>query len=124
MDWQSVINHIPKGRENAVTRSELIALTGCNDRINRQAIEEARRNGVKVVSRSSGKGYYIADNDDDWLLFLEEHRRRAMSELSIYNEGIKLLPKQYITAQIIPVKAHIRHLKADLPCEGQMQLEV
>ena len=63
-------------------------------------------------------------NDDDWLLFLEEHRRRAMSELSIYNEGIKLLPKQYITAQIIPVKAHIRHLKADLPCEGQIQLEV
>lgn len=123
-DWESVINHIPVGKENAVTRQKLAALTGNNDRTNRQAILEARSRGIKIVSRSSGKGYYIADNNDEWLLFLEEHRRRAMSELTIYNEGIKLLPVNYVTAQIVPVRAHVRHLKSDLPCDGQIELEV
>ena len=99
-DWESVINHIPVGRENAVTRQKLEALTGNNDRTNRQAILEARSRGIKIVSSSSGKGYYIADNNDDWRMFLEEHRRRAMSELTIYNEGMKLLPGNYIAAQI------------------------
>ena len=123
-DWESVINHIPVGRENAVTRQKLEALTGNNDRTNRQAILEARSRGIKIVSSSSGKGYYIADNNDDWRMFLEEHRRRAMSELTIYHEGMKLLPGNYIAAQIVPVRAHVRHLKAELPCDGQIELEV
>ena len=123
MDWKTVINHIPKGRKNAISRAMLQAATGLNDRANRQAIETARRNGIMVVSNSGGKGYYIADNDDEWLLFLEEHRRRALNELTTYNEGIKLLSRDYVVARVIPVKAHIRHLKADLPCDGQMTLE-
>ena len=123
-DWQRVVNYIPKGKENAITRAALTALTGYPDRTNRQAIEEARRNGVKIVSRSSGKGYYIADNDDDWLLFLEEHRRRAMAALTVYNNGIKYLDSKYLASRIIPVRAHVRHLKADMPCDGQMSLEV
>ncbi len=123
-DWESVIKHIPVGRENAVTRQKLEALTGNNDRTNRQAILEARSRGIKIVSSSSGKGYYIADNNDDWRMFLEEHRRRAMSELTIYNEGMKLLPGNYIAAQIVPVRAHVRHLKSELPCDGQIELEV
>ena len=123
-DWESVIKHIPVGRENAVTRQKLEALTGNNDRTNRQAILEARSRGIKIVSSSSGKGYYIADNNDDWRMFLEEHRRRAMSALTIYNEGMKLLPGNYIAAQIVPVRAHVRHLKSELPCDGQIELEV
>ena len=123
-DWESVIKHIPVGREKAVTRQKLEALTGNNDRTNRQAILEARSRGIKIVSSSSGKGYYIADNNDDWRMFLEEHRRRAMSELTIYNEGMKLLPGNYIAAQIVPVRAHVRHLKSELPCDGQIELEV
>lgn len=123
-DWEKVINFIPIGKENAISRQALTVLTGLNDRSNRQAIEDARRSGIKVISRSSSKGYYIADNDNDWLDFLNEHRRRALSELSIYNEGIKLLPDYSINSRVIPVKAHMRHLRADTQAEGQIALEV
>lgn len=124
MIWEEVVNHIPHGSENRISKEALTALTGYNDRTIRQAVEDARRKGIKIVTSSGKKGYYIADNDDDWLLFLEEHRRRALAELSLYNEGIKHLDNRYVTAQIIPVKAHVRHLKADLPFEGQIALEV
>ncbi len=123
MGWQAIVNHIPKGRKNAISRAMLQAATGLDDRTNRQAIETARRNGIRVVSNSGGKGYYIAENDNEWMKFLNEHRKRALTELKAYNEGIRLLPDDYTASGIIPVKAHIRHLKADPPCDGQMTLE-
>lgn len=122
-NWEQVINYIPKGRENAISRSQLAALTGFPDRVNRQAIEDARHHGVMVISGSNTKGYYITDDYTEWQGFLEEHRRRALSELSLYNEGIKLLPIEYIAAEVIPVKAHFRHLKKESPINGQMKLE-
>lgn len=124
LDWERVINFIPVGKENAISRQALSELTCLNDRANRQAIEDARRNGIKVISRSSSRGYYIADNDTDWLDFLNEHRRRALSELSIYNEGIRLVTDFDLSGRVIPVKAHLRHLKTDTQAEGQMALEV
>ena len=117
--------YIPAGKENAITRSRLSELTGLSDRINRSAIEAARKAGVKIISQANGKGYYIAENDDEWLIFLERHRKKAMSELAIYNEGIKLLPNNYAVAQIVPVRAHIRHIKGDQPpFDGQMRLDI
>ena len=103
-------------------RSEL---TGLSDRINRSAIEAARKAGVKIISQANGKGYYIAENDDDWLVFLEEHRKRAISELKIYNEGIRFLSQEYVVSQIVPVRAHLRHIKGNMPqCEGQIGLDI
>lgn len=122
--WERVTKYIPIGKENSITRSRLSKLTGLSDRANRSAIESARRAGVKIISQADGRGYYIAENDDDWLLFLEEHRKKAISELAIYNEGIKYLSKEYVTAQIIPVKAHLRYIKNEQqPCEGQISLD-
>ena len=84
-------------------------------------MSDNKRNGRGL----SGKGYYIAENDDEWLIFLERHRKKAMSELAIYNEGIKLLPNNYAVAQIVPVRAHIRHIKGDQPpFDGQMRLDI
>lgn len=123
--WKRVTKYIPVGKENAITRSRLSDLTGLSDRINRSAIEAARKAGVKIIGQANGKGYYIAENDDDWLLFLEEHRKRAISELAIYNEGIKYLSREYVTTQIIPVKAHLRHIKNEQqPCDGQISLDI
>ncbi len=122
-DWEKVINHIPKGKKNAISRAQLAVLTGLPDRTNRQAIEDARRNGVMVISGSNAKGYYVTDDYNEWKIFLEEHRRRALSELTLYNEGVKLLPVSFISGKVIPVKAHLRHIKTELPCDGQVTLE-
>lgn len=122
-DWQQVINHIPKGRHNAISRAQLSEMTGLPDRANRQAIEDARRQGVMIISGSNTKGYYITDDFNEWRCFLEEHRRRALSELTLYNEGLKLLPIEYIGAQVVPVRAHLRHLKKESPLNGQITLE-
>ena len=123
--WKRVTIYIPAGKENAITRSRLSDLTGLSDRINRSAIEAARKAGVKIISQANGKGYYIAENDDDWLLFLEEHRKRAISELNIYNEGIRFLSQEYVVSQIVPVRAHLRRIKGDMPlCEGQISLDI
>lgn len=123
MNWQDVINYIPKGKQNAISRTQLAVLTGLPDRTNRQAIEDARRNGVMVISGSNTKGYYITDDYNEWRGFLEKHRRRALSELTLYNEGVKLLPIDAVSERVIPVRAHIRHIKSDCPCAGQITLE-
>lgn len=123
--YERVTKHIPAGRENAITRCRLSELTGMSDRANRRYIEAARKAGIKIINEERGKGYYIAENDDEWLIFLERHRKKAMSELAIYNEGIKLLPNNYAVAQIVPVRAHIRYIKGDQPpFDGQMRLDI
>jgi len=50
-----IIDYIPLGKDNAVTRRELVARTGMTDRIVREAIATARC-AVPIIS--SGKGYY------------------------------------------------------------------
>ena len=39
----SIIDHIPEGKENAITRDRLCAVTGFPDRKLREEIEQARR---------------------------------------------------------------------------------
>lgn len=53
----NIVNFIPYGEENAVSRNELRRLTGANDRINRMMIHEARRDYVILNSPKNG-GYY------------------------------------------------------------------
>ena len=62
MDYMSIIAYIPAGRENRITREELSRLTGRADRLNRKAIEEARKAGVPVILLDP-----VAPPDDDTL---------------------------------------------------------
>ena len=124
IQYEPVINCLKRGKKNAISRTQLATLTGLNDRANRLAIESARRNGIKIISSSGGVGYYIAENDEEWLSSLEEYKRRAISEFTLYNNGLKHLDNSYLTRTVIPVKAHVRHLKRGLPYEGQLEVEV
>ncbi len=56
MDYMSIIAYIPAGRENRITREKLSTLTGRTDRLNRKAIEEARKAGVPVISAAAARG--------------------------------------------------------------------
>ena len=99
MHWEDVTNYIPTGSDKRISKETLMILTGYNERVIRQAIEDARRNGVRIVSNSTKKGYYKAETDEEWLSFLNEHKRRALAELSLYNSGLKHLNDSQISLE-------------------------
>lgn len=84
MDYMSIIAYIPAGRENRITREELSRLTGRADRLNRKAIEEARKAGVPVISSSHDRGYYIAQSSSETDKLLREIWARVRSLLKTY----------------------------------------
>lgn len=54
----NIIEYIPKGYKNAISRKNLCIATGLNDRIVRKLIEEARRETI-IISNNDGSGYWI-----------------------------------------------------------------
>lgn len=61
----NILDYIPTGKENAITRCELNILTGLTDRNNRELIRKAREGGAIILNLQDGVGYYQSDNLDD-----------------------------------------------------------
>ena len=74
-----ILQYIPTGRENAVSRADLVELTGLRDRQVRREIEEARRAGAVIIN--DGGGYYLTDNIDDMARAYWRETARALSIL-------------------------------------------
>ena len=74
----NITDYIPYGRENAVTREQLMMLTGMPDRAVREAIAQARRDTV-ILNLQDGNGYYRPVEDDKPLVerFLRQETKRA-----------------------------------------------
>lgn len=62
-----ILDYIPTGHKNAVTRKELCERTGLNDRVVRFAIAKARRD-MPILNMQDSCGYFIPDMN------LEEER--------------------------------------------------
>lgn len=76
--------------EGAVlTRQELSALTGMDDRTVRDKIRRLRRSGVPIMAMKNG-GYKIAKTDAEMHELLMQYRKRAMDELVTYSKLRKL----------------------------------
>lgn len=56
-----ITDYIPKGKENAVTRTELVIRTGICDRKVRQEIENARAGGAIICNDQDGKDTPLRD---------------------------------------------------------------
>lgn len=54
----NIIDYIPQGYKNAISRKDLCRITGLNDRVMRGLIEDARRDTV-IISNNDGSGYWI-----------------------------------------------------------------
>lgn len=52
-----IVDYIPFGRKNAITRTRLRIVTGLNDRQIREQISQARRDTV-ILNMQDGKGYF------------------------------------------------------------------
>lgn len=77
----NITDYIPIGKENAITRAQLCALTGLSDRAVRQLIEVARIEGEVIINNQDGKGYYISNDPEDIRRQMASNRSRAMSIL-------------------------------------------
>ena len=58
----NIVDYIPQGFKNAISRRSLCTLTGLNDRVIRGLIEEARRETI-IISNNDGSGYWLFPDD-------------------------------------------------------------
>lgn len=54
----NILDFIPYGRENAVSRSFLVSLTGLPDRSIREAIQATNESGTAIICCEAGTGYF------------------------------------------------------------------
>lgn len=64
-------SYIPAGRENKISRRNLVICTGLPDRSVRRLISDARMQGIPIVGDPAG-GYYMAETEEDVRLLLGE----------------------------------------------------
>ena len=74
----NIVDYIPVGSKNAISRQNLCIATGMNDRAVREAISKARRTTC-ICNAQDGKGYYIPDDLKDARDFLKQESSRAKS---------------------------------------------
>lgn len=75
-----ILQLIPNGAENAISRKDLAAATGLNDRTMREAIEQLRHNGHLICSKPTG-GYYQPTNIEDIERMYRTELKRAKAIL-------------------------------------------
>ena len=75
-----IVNYIPIGRDNAISRQGLCIKTGLSDRKVRNMIKMARRN-IVILNIQDGSGYFLPGVDDTALVrkFFKQEERRAKS---------------------------------------------
>lgn len=76
-----ILNYIPKGQENAVTRAELCKRTGLTDRMMRDALHDAKLK-TPILNMQDGRGYFIPDmNLENDRFILLRHVRQEESRI-------------------------------------------
>lgn len=87
-----ILDYIPVGHRNAITREQLMIATGLSDRKIRDLIEKECTREHPILNMQDGKGYFQPSVDEMYLVRLyrarENHRtiktRRKVSELDGY----------------------------------------
>ncbi|MFQ9515367.1 MAG: hypothetical protein ACLRZ9_06025 [Eubacterium sp.] len=74
----NIVNFIPVGHENAISRKELCSKTGLTDRKLREEISKARETTC-ICNMSDGAGYYIPREVQEIDHFIRQESARARS---------------------------------------------
>lgn len=114
----ALIEYIRTGRQNAVTREELVRLTGKSDRINRREIERLRNAGVPIMSSTECSGYWMAESVEEVERFLREAKARIRSQS--YPKMARMVAEATGKRQVI-VREHVRTIGGG-EVEGQVIL--
>ena len=68
-------------KENPATRERLTVATGMPDRMVRKEIERMRKNGIRICSRSSKAGYWLAKSEAEYRNFRTDYASRLYEGL-------------------------------------------
>lgn len=99
----NILDYIPTGKDNAVTRAQLCSFTGLSDRAVRKLIEIARIEGAVIINKQDGAGYFISEDAEDIRRQITTNHHRAMS----------ILRQQKL----------LRRKLDEIACAGQMTIE-
>ncbi len=79
-----ILDYIPTGSQNAISRYQLCKMTGIDDRKVREAIHNARRK-IPILNMQDGNGYFIPDMNTEkdrhllkWYVRQEESRLKSI----------------------------------------------
>lgn len=75
-----ILQLIPNGAENAISRKDLAEKLGLSDRVMREAIEQLRHNGHLICSKPTG-GYFQPTNIEDIEKMYRTEMKRAKAIL-------------------------------------------
>ena len=85
-----ILDYIPTGHENAVTRADLCRITGLNDRAMRDALHDAKLK-IPILNMQDGKWYFIQDmNKENDRLILLRHVRQEESRIRSTDDTLKV----------------------------------
>lgn len=79
----NILDLIPVGAENAVSRRDLCAITGLEDRALRQLVHRERKAGHQILTNMESGGYYRPKHSQDTVRFIRSMRRRATETLAV-----------------------------------------
>ena len=99
----NILNYIPRGKENAISRARLREVTGLNDSVMRQEIAKARREAC-IINLQDGRGYYLPTTIEEVDRFIaqEEHRAKSIfTNLSGARKYKKSLKGQMYFADVV-----------------------
>lgn len=115
----NLLHLIPYEKENAVSREELMRLTGWSDTTVRREIKRLIRKGEHILSSSQVKGYWRSDNPEEIEKFLwESDKRRRTEALTV--EPLRFFVAQEKGYELIPVRAHFRKARGQV--SGQTRI--
>lgn len=108
----NILDNIPFGKDNAISRERLVQLTGMTDRAIRKSIQELREDGEIILSSSHGKGYWRSDEASEIGKYIAENRSRIRK---LYKTNKKLTEYYYARTgqKYITVSEHTRRINAN-----------
>lgn len=88
---RNITDIIPRGHENALTRSELVSMTGLSDRAIRELIAQSKE---VVLNLCDGQGYFIPlDNEVDlvktWAVMFSSRINEELDRLKRASEWVE-----------------------------------
>ena len=82
---------IPEGRDKAISRRDLIDVSGLSDSEIRATIKELRLVGKIITSHSAIKGYYRPETREQAMEFVREQRHRGLACLAVATASEKAI---------------------------------
>lgn len=87
----NIIDFIPKGHENALTRRELVELTGIDDRTIRNAISNSDE---LIINLQDGKGYFKPLPTEDslvreWIMMFNSRVNDEIRRIACASDWLK-----------------------------------